>query len=325
MTYAKGGNISATDLNGFVGANGVSTAYASSAAATSKVAALYGVGFGDRGYGQTSPAVGPVTAGSPIQASRWVDVRTAIATMANHQGTAQTLNPPASEFVAGSSIKAEVPATTAYDIQTMINNVDTNRLNASAGNMTLVANAISSIRSAAWGSSGGPAIGADFTATFTTEDKARFFFNSGGTLNLVMSHATTSTTQNSNWNSILSALGTISMGARNTTRSGSGGTPAALGYYNLTTSAQTIFSGNIGTGAYTANSIAITAWVVNVVGTNGGNGTVVRIKVVLTDGHTNAFSDTVASGTTATLGYRKSATYLTGIETPTFAVPVQFG
>lgn len=272
-----------------------------------------------------SPGVIGGPTGSIVRAQDFIDMRNALATMANHQGTAQALNPPASEFVVGGSIKAEVPATTAYDFQTLINNVDANRLSASAGNMTLVANAISSVRNNPWGSPAGQAIGADFTATFSSEDKARFFFNSGGTLNLVMSHANTTTTQNSNWNTILSALGTISMGARNTTRSGSGGAPAALGYYNLTTTAQTIFSGNIGTGAYTANSVSITAWVVNVAGVNGGNGTVVRIKVILTDGHTNAFSDTVATGTTATMGYRKSATYLTGIETPTFAVPIQFG
>jgi hypothetical protein len=325
MTYATGSNISAGDLNNFIGANNVSTAYASAAAATGKVAALLGVGYGDRGYGQTSIALAPVAAGTPVRASHWTDLRTAIATMANFQGTAQTVLPAASSFAAGSAIKAENSSARYSDFPTTINNVDASRLNAAPANMTLVANAISSVRSAAWGSNGGPAIGADFTATFTSEDKARFFFNSGGTLNLVMSHASTTTTQNSNWNTILSALGTISVGARNTTRSGSGGTPAALGYYNLTTTAQTIFSGNIGTGAYTSNSITITAWVVNVAGLNGGNGTVVRIKVVLTDGHTNTFSDTVAAGTTVTMGYKKAATYITGIETPTFAVPIQFG
>jgi hypothetical protein len=160
--------------------------------------------------------------------------------------------------------------------------------------------------------------------TFSSEDKARYFFNSGGLLNLTLAHPSTTTTQNSNWNTILSALGTISFGAHATTRSGSGGTPANIGYYELTGSAQSVFSGAIGTGAYTANTIDVTAWSTNIVGANGAKGSIVKIKVVLTDGHTNTFSDTVAAGTVASIGYRKAATYVTGIETPTFANSIAF-
>jgi hypothetical protein len=324
MTYAKGSNILATDLNGFVGDLGVTNAYASSVAATSKVAALYGVGFGDRGYGQTTPNLTPVTSGSAIQASKWVDLRTAISNMATYQGTAQTLLPPATEFVAGSSIIAEASATTAYDFQTMINNIDANRLTASAGNLSLVTGSLTSTRASSWGTDATPSITAEFTMTFTSENETRYFFNSGGTLNLNLSHANTSSTQNSNWNTVLSSLGTVSMGARTTSRSGSGGTPANLGYYNLTTSAQVIFSGNIGTGAYTSNSVTVTAWVVSIGGVNGGNGNVIKMRVVLNDGHSNVFSDIVASGTVASMGYKRAASVLTGIAAPAFALTTGF-
>lgn len=324
MTYATGSNISAGDLNNFIGANNVSTAYASAAAATGKVAALLGVGYGDRGYGQTTPALAPIAAGTPVRASHWTDLRTALATMASFQGTAQTVLPSAASFAAGSVIKAENSSARYSDFPTTINNVDSSRLNVNAANMSLVTGSITSTRSTAWGASATQAIGAEFTMTFTSEDKARYFFNSGGLLNMTLSHASTASTQNSNWNTILSALGTISFGAHSTTRSGTGGTPTSIGYYELTGTAQTVFSGAIGTGAYTANTITVTAWSTNIVGVNGAKGSIVKLKVVLTDGHTNTFSDTVAAGTTASIGYRKAATYVTGIETPAFTLTTAF-
>jgi len=61
MTYASGGLIQAGDYNGFVGNTAPSSAYTSSLAATDKVAALIGVGYGDRGYGQTSTNLAVVT------------------------------------------------------------------------------------------------------------------------------------------------------------------------------------------------------------------------------------------------------------------------
>jgi hypothetical protein len=324
MTYAKGSNILATDLNVFIGPNDVSTAYATAAAATGKVAALYGVGFGDRGYGQTTPTLVPVSAGSAIQASKWVELRTALNTMATFQGTATTLLPPASEFVAGSEVKAQVPATTSYNIQAVVDLVDNNRLNANAANMSIVNGSVTSTRTTAWGTAATPSIVSEFRATFASENAARFFFNSGGTLNMSFSHGNTSTPQDSNWNSILSALGTIAIGARGTTRSGSGATPVARGYYDLTTTQQTIFSGSLGSGAYSSNSISITAAVANVAGLNGGNGTSVILRITLTDGHTNAASDSVAATTQVSLGYRKAASVLTGIGAPTFTVNTAF-
>lgn len=325
MTYARGSNILASDINSFIGPSNVSTAYASAAAATAKVAALYGVGFGDRGYGQTTPTLDPVAVGSPIQASKWIEIRTALSTMATFQGTATTLLPPASAFVAGSAIVPQVPAITSYDLPGMIDLVDDNRLAANATNMTLVTGSTTSTRGSSWGTNATPSITAEFRATFTSENNARYFFNSGGTLNLDLSHtSTSSTSQNTNWKTFLANLGTIALGARGTTRSGAGGTPIARGYYDLSTTLQTVFSGNIGTGAYSSNSITVTAAVDSVAGLNGGNGSVVIIRVVLTDSHTNSFSDTVGSGIVASVGYKKAASVITGITNPTFTVSVNF-
>ena len=324
MAHAKGNSPASTDYNTFIGTTGVTSAYASSAAATQKVAALLGVGFGDRGYGQTSPLLTAVSQGGQIKAVDWANLQAAISTIATYQGTSTALLPPASDYVAGKRIIAALPATSAYDLPTMIANIDNNRLIASPGNMSVTSNSLTNTRATTWGS-GSAAIVGEVLGGFTTEDIARYFFNSGGTMNIVLAHPSVASTQDTNWNTILAALGTISFGAKATTRSGSGGTPIALGYYNLTAAYQTIFNGtNIGTGAYTSNSVLIEAKYLNFVGLNGANGRTVQFRITLTDGHTNAFSDLVQSGTNAVFGFKKAATIVTGIASPIFGSVTNF-
>lgn len=329
MTYAQDSNILAADFNTLTGGLDVTSAYASSAAATNAAAALYGIGFGDRGYGQSTPAVPPVVAGNSVVGSAWANLRSIISTMASHQGTAQTLLPPATDFNAGSPVKAEKSATTAYDIATMISNVDTSRFNTNSGtSMTLTANALTVTRGSVWGTQGTfgtPSITCTVDVTWATEDAARFFFNSGGEIRFVLAHPTTNTTQNSNWNSVLSNLGTFAFKAHSTTRSGSGGTPAAIGYYELTSAAQRAFDGtNIGTGAYTANDVYVDVLYQNYAGVNGAKGRTVRFIITLQDQHTNSYSDQVASGTNAVFSHLKATAVLAGIATPTFTATVGF-
>lgn len=72
MTYAVGQPIAAADYMGFRGASAPDTAYPNSTAATDAVAALVGVGYGSRGYGQTSVVIPSVTAGTTaITAAQW--------------------------------------------------------------------------------------------------------------------------------------------------------------------------------------------------------------------------------------------------------------
>lgn len=326
MTYAKNYSIDALDINSMSGTINALAPYASSVAATQKVAALWGVGYGDRGYGQTTPALNPKATGDVIRASDFLDVRTALANMLTYQGSSLALVPPVSEFTVGGSIKAEVPATTPYDFPTSILNADNNRLLSSDANKSITSASLTVTRAATWGTPATTTITAEITATFPSENAARFFFNSGGTLNIVMAHPSTLRTQDVDWRNILLALGTISIGARSTKRSGTGGTPStAIGYYNLTAAYQTVFNGtNIGSGAYSANDVTINAMVQNVAGVNGANGTVVKIQVLLADQHANAFSDVVQGGTNAAFGFTKAAAILAGIASPSFAVATNF-
>jgi hypothetical protein len=109
-----------------------------------------------------------------------------------------------------------------------------------------------------------------------------------------------------------------------TSSTGSSGLSSTIGYYDLTGSNQTIIDGtNIGTGAYTANDVLIQAQRLSFAGVNGGNGAGVRVTITLTDQHTNAFFDTVSSGTSASFSVLK-ATFLSGIVTPTGTVTNAF-
>ena len=327
MAHSRGYNPSATDYVNFVGANNITSAYASSAAATQKVAALFGIGYGDRGYGQTAPSLPGVLSGQAVNASPWLNLRNVISTIASYQGTAQTLLPPTSFYASGDPIIAAAPATSSYDIATMISNIDANRLNTNGGaSLAATLGALTVTRASTWGASNG-SITCEVTATFASEDQARFFFNSGGSLIAILSHPNTTTSGNTTWNTILANLGTIAIGAYSTTRSGSGGTPSALGYYNLSGSYQVVFNGTtLGSSVYSADSVVISALVAGYGGVNGANGTQVKIKIVIGNADSSAYSaaDIIALGTNAAFGYKKANVSLTGIASPTYATVTNF-
>jgi len=322
MSYAQGQNIAAADYNGFTGGVQTNVAFASAAAATQKASAIYGTGYGDRGYGQAylpAPGLPLIAVGDTITAQHWLNLRTAIATCASQQGTAVTQLPPASDFVAGANIKAETTAATGtYDFATMIANIDANRFNTAAGaSMTLTSNALTITRATTWGAAAG-GITAVASVTFPSEDAARYFFNSGGEVRFALYHPVGST-QDSNWNTALANLGTVAFKAHSTTRTGTVGTPAAVGYYELTTTDQTVLSGAIGTGAYSTNSISVSARAASITGANGAKGSQIIFTITLTDSHTNAFSDICAAGTNVTFAHLKATAVLSNIASPTFA------
>jgi hypothetical protein len=318
MTYAKNSVITAADYNTFAGVTG--SAAASSAAATNVAGYLWGIGYGDRGYGASSPNLVAVSTGNCIASVGWTNLQNAISNLATHQGTATTLLPPSSLMNAGAAVVAHSTASgNAYDFATMLSLVDTNRFTYDILNMTLTSSAASSTRATAWSTS----IQAIFTLTFTDENAARYFFNSGGDIRISLSHPDVSTPQNSSWNSILNNF-TMAFAAHATTRlSGSYGSAQSVGYYELSTTYQTIVDGsNTGTGAYATNDFLIEAAAASITGLNGAKGSVINFRITLTDEYTG-FSDVVSSGTVATLGHLRSTT-LPNITAPSCAVTLNF-
>lgn len=308
MAYVKGNTILAADLNELL----------------STVRSVYGVGNGNRGYGQTAVSQSDVVANNIITADAWSNLRTIINTCANHQGTATTLLTPSGSFAAGQTViahESDAPSNNAYDLNGMVTAIDTNRLTAAVGSMTLTSAAHTVTRATTWGSGGSATINCTVDVSFTSEDQARYFFNSGGEVRIRPTHSNTSGTQNQNWNSILSTkIGTMTLKAGSFSISGTQTASVTnTGFYGLTTTATSLFNGlNIGTGAYTANDFTVTAQVLNRVGTNGGNGNGIRFIISFIDEHTGT-SDTVASGTNVIFDHYRATTHLTGIVVPTYA------
>lgn len=320
MTYAKGSNILASDYNNFTGGQEPTAAFASGALATNKASGLFGVGYGDRGYGQTGISLPAKISGNTILATDWAALRSAIGICASHQGTQITLLPPAAS--AGQSIVAheqDAPSSNAYDYQNMLSNIDTNRFNTNSGaSMTLTGSALVITRSTTWGQAATPNISAICRYDFGSENAARYFFNSGGELRFVLAHPSTTGLQNSNWNTLLSSIGTIKFAANSTTRTGTIGIQQSIGYYQLTTADQLLIDAtNTGTGAYTSNDVLIYGRAVTITGLNGAKGYQIQIRVDLQDQHANVFSDAVDAGTNATFGYLKATSPLNGIISPT--------
>ena len=104
------------------------------------------------------------------------------------------------------------------------------------------------------------------TIPFQDDNTARGFFNAGGRIEFSASIAapvggfsSTSNRKDVAWNTIFTGMGTIYFGYNSTTCTGTGST-SSIGFYQLTSSAQTVFSKSTSAdAAYTANDYRITA------------------------------------------------------------------
>lgn len=115
--------------------------------------------------------------------------------------------------------------------------------------------------------------------TFSSEADCRAFFNGGGRLGFTASRTGgSSTTQNTNWSNLLSAMGDVYLQHNSGGRTGSG-TATSTGFYELTTSYQEIFK-KLGSGDYASNFFQMQAKV-----NSTSNPTVVTLKAVFSDPH----------------------------------------
>lgn len=213
-----------------------------------------------------------------------------------------------------------------YDLLDALNVIDSNRFAYNPANMTLTTSAASTTRSTTWGS-GSTGITCEFSVTFTSEDAARFFFNTGGEIRITLNHTDTTTARNSSWNTTINNL-TVAFRANGTARIGGlYGLPTNTGgYYGLTTTYQTILDGsNIGTSSYSVNDFYIDAKASTITGSNGAKGSVIYFRVRLIDEQANPSTDTVAAGTMATLSHlRATGSPLTAKPAPSCTVVTSF-
>lgn len=202
--------------------------------------ALLGTGSGDQGYGQ-SPLSPAKTAGQKIRESEWDLLRQDIQRIANHQGTAVTLT----DVTTTTKVRASVG--TQY--QTVItNSLVPNRFNLAAGQFSDEA-LTSSSRSTAWNST----IAHEFNIDFGSLNNARFFFNAGGSIRIRPLFTKSGvTTINNDWETLIGGVGWLSMNYTNFSSS-------SIGYYDLTTSLQQVYTrtGGSQNATYAVNDYTI--------------------------------------------------------------------
>lgn len=254
MTYSVGGLIEATDYNGF--ANNTSSG---------NVNAIWGAGAGNYGYGQ-STTLSTVSVGGTVTATSWADLVNRIASIGSHTGVTITSR---TAPVAGNTI------TVLNAVATDLSNLFTNRANAAISGA-----AVTPATGTWWQATNTPnsawTITTTHTINFANAAAARYFFNSGGLIRWATSKTTTGTEADDEWNDLASTLdGNIFLSGANTahtingvvytgtTKSGGTGTPTTLatttGFYNLTTTATTLFQQAADSSPYTGDFIRLTA------------------------------------------------------------------
>ena len=215
MAYTFEGKIEASDYNNFV--DQINEVYAdSNAGATGE--STGGYGYGQPALAYVSPIVDPLdnTGVDKITKSQWDLLLGTIHECADHQGTSLS-----------------IPSTVGIDSQV----VALNGVNIDAG-IGSVPSAPTESASGNWDSTRTQTI----TASFSSWDEMRYFFNAQGKIRFSFSFdGTSDNTTETNWIAMSSAIETVSFGYTSTISSGGVGASGG-GFYDLTTSDQQIYS-----------------------------------------------------------------------------------
>jgi hypothetical protein len=282
MAYVTGDIILDDEYNIFATGNAAGTGDNNVA----NINTIWGIGNGDRGYGQTTTLTA-VDTSTTVTATQWSTLVARLNSILTHQsGSGSGITAP----VAGNVIS--VLSNLGTNITTAFNN----RLNF---NSIRGATTTGSNFDNAWSAT---SVTRTLTVTFASSDQARYFFNAGGRLSLVLTPVDfNANTKENNWASLVNAVGTIHLDAYSSTRTGTGETVTtnglANGYWELGTSNTTLLRLTEATSPYTANFIDIQARVAGTAGTNGGKGTQVIFDINYTDGSDDAGFDDAVSAT----------------------------
>ena len=255
-------------------------------------------GTGSLQYGLGESSISTVTAGNTVNASEWNALFTGMSTIAGHTGDTLTSR---SSISGGDAIA--ISANVAADLATLAASV-------AAGSPSTSATTTSGIlqqpqSSSSWYGS----FTTQVSATFSSANNMRFFFNAGGKIRLDPIRtgnggAGGASGKDGAWDNLNNAVGNLDIGSQSTTRSGSGETldtnGLAKGFYDLTTSYQTILQLSDDSYPYTANTLKFEAKL----NAAPGSATVITIKTTATDGSGEfTFND----GSADNLAYRNGS------------------
>ena len=280
MAYEAGGVISAADYNGLINNS-------------NKFNTVWSVGDGDAGYGQT--AVTTKSAGDTVSATEWASLINKLNIVRTHQTGAGT---GVVAVVAGDLVEFQSGVSTGIDT------AYTQRLTFNAQGSTTTDSGTTHNPTDA---DGVATFTFTRTATFASADQARYFFNNGGELNLDLTAGanTGGTGRGAQLLTIITACGGIAdfRATTNGGRTGTGETETTndttIGYYDLTTSNQTISKIDESGAAYTpytGDFIKVDVKSNGVQGSNNDKGTIITWTITLESASAGAggtFNDNV--------------------------------
>jgi hypothetical protein len=283
MAYSQGGVIAATDYNGFVGPTTGNN--------SNTINAIWGPGNGVYGLGQT--AISQVSGGTDnVTATQWSNLIGKLNIIKTHQtGSATGIS---SSITQGQVIT--YLATLSSAISTVYSAQGTATF-AAQGTTTLGSNNAS--QQTAPNQTAASTFNITRTATFASADQARYFFNNGGQLNFVISSVSNNNgTTRSGDLVTLAATNLASYSAFRATsgggKTGSGGTvntnATTIGYYNLTTSDQTLVQITGTNAAYSGDYVQLKVKSNGTIGSNGDKGTVITFTLTLYSAAQSAYS-----------------------------------
>ena len=244
-----------------------------------KIAAVLGNGGTDPitnlpnaqlGYGQ-SLVSNELSSGAIITKAQWDALRIDLYNIKLHQaGLVDPILTPAERSVI--TFGAGFPNTNYDSIATQ---TITTKFNIATSQSKLTSAIISPVtRTGAWATTSQCFV----TVAFSTADRARWFFNSGGRIRFSSTRTGgANSVQNTNWTNLLASAGVQEFGAV---------TPAVRNFYNLTTSYNTWYQSN-SSSSYSSNYYRIEA-LCNCTGANNSTGTATTItfRVTWQDSHT---------------------------------------
>jgi hypothetical protein len=273
MSYSQGGLIAASDYNGFVGTSPSSTA--------NTINTIWAAGNGQYGYGQT--ALGQVSTAGTVTATQWASAINTLNSIKTHQtGSGTGIGAPTSGSLISYLSTFSSSISTAYSSSTTFNSQGTT----TTGSVFSPGETYTNLQAAT-------TFTITRTATFASADQARYFFNCGGQLNFVITGVTNndSTSRSADMVTLAatnfggySAFRAITGGGR----TGSGGTvntnATTIGYYQLTTSAQTLCQITSTTSGYTGDYVLLQVQSNGTQGSNADKGTVITFTLTLYSG-----------------------------------------
>ena len=284
MAYSQGGLIAASDYNTFVGSNNTTSG---------TLNYVWSTGNGQYGYGQTG--LSAVSGAGTVTATQWASLINTMNSVSKHQsggsGTGFTV-PTAGSLVSYLSALSGDIAT--YNTNALL----FNGTQGTTSTGTVYTAGITATQGTAYGES----TYATRTVTFSSGDAARYFFNAGGQINLVI----TGVTNNDSTSRSADAVTTIGTNLGGVTAfraltngglTGSGGTVninnTSFGYYSLTTSYVETQKVTSASGTYSNDYAAVYYKSNGAQGSNADTGTVITIALNYQSTHAGSFNDTL--------------------------------